>query len=132
MGKVRYRVLFAALLAAILLFPAFGADASPPPLAVTPDPIVVHIGTAQRVPFGTTVPITVTIPQATVNGNILSGLTPMPFPSHPCRATSPVVTCTATIPALGPGTYTLFVRFIPLYANSGPAYSGSVTLQIVP
>lgn len=107
------------------------AAASSPSLTLTPDPIVVHLGTATRVPFGTTVPVTITANGFTPDGYYFANIAGAISLRPTCAATAPVTTCAVIVPYLPAGTYQLAVRYSARYVG-GLSVTARSTVIVAP
>lgn len=110
----RYRRLASvAVFLAILLLAALAptAGATGPELVVTPDPVVVHIGSAVRVPFGTAVQVEVQAIGFAPAGNYFISIAGAYTFRPTCRAVTAVTVCSVPVPYIPKGTYTMLTRY---------------------
>lgn len=131
--SVSWLLALAVVLAPLLLFGAAGVGAAAPSIAVTPSPIVIALTGAPRANPAVLVPVTFSASGFVPNGRVffyMSGS--FRAVQTTCYVTTSPASCFVSPSPVGPGNYSVRVRYVPSVAGAGPLLAIDVPVLVTP
>lgn len=123
----------AIVLASFLVCGAGEVGAATPSIAVAPSPIVIALSGAPTANPAALVPVTFSASGFAPNGRVLFYMSgSFRTQQTVCTVTTSPAACVVSPAPVGPGTYSVRVRYVPSVAGAGPILAIDVPVVVTP